>query len=228
MTPLQAISVDKSLSQAHDFESLEKIKSVTSRELEFVSYKDALIQWSICKNKDELNPSDTKIASDGGPLRHLSGNDEKQFLKNSENVYMELVDYDDSVEFVFDEFASSCSNGIIVTENDREIDVKIDLEPIVDLDIVGSSFTGIINSDISISTFMGGRRYQSFCHPVRLPPDVNTNKVFSTYIDGKMHIKVPKNNSDIIEKSLAMGYCAICEWKECLSKYFPGLSYTNE
>ncbi|CAG8706287.1 18108_t:CDS:2 [Racocetra persica] len=222
MTPLQAINVDKSLSQTHDFESLEKIKSVTSRELEFVSYKDALIQWGICKNKDELDPSDTKIASDGGPLRHLSGNDEKQFLKNSENVYMELVDYDDSVEFVFDEFASSCSNGIIVTENDREIDVKIDLEdyninfqvcnrtlaifgsikPIVDLDIVGSSFTHFTHSSSEIISpdlsFMGGRRYQSFCHPVRLPPDVNTNKIFSTYIDGKMHIKVPKNDSDII------------------------------
>ncbi|CAG8632206.1 17946_t:CDS:1, partial [Cetraspora pellucida] len=127
MTTLQTIGVDKSLSPAYDFESLENIKSATSRELEFVSYKDALIQWSICKNTDELDPSATEIASDGGPLRHLSGND-KQSLKNSENVYMELVDYDDGIEFVIDEHASFCSNGIIVTENDREMDVKIDLE----------------------------------------------------------------------------------------------------
>ncbi|CAG8791906.1 11589_t:CDS:2 [Cetraspora pellucida] len=43
-----------------------------------------------------------------------------------------------------------------------------------------------------------------------------------------MHIKVPKDGSDIIEKSLVAEYCAICKWKECLSKYFPGVSYTDE
>ncbi|CAG8702808.1 27095_t:CDS:2 [Dentiscutata erythropus] len=227
MTTLQTIGVDKS-----------PIESLASLELEFVSYKDALSQWGLYKNKDELCPSHTEFAVDGDSLKNLSGNNEKQMC-------MEMVDHDDHSEFVIDEHASSCSNGIIVNENDQEIDVEIDLEgfdidfqvcnntlaifgsskPTEDLD--SSSETASPNP--STATFRHGRRYQSFCHPIRLSTDFNVNKIFSIFIDGKMHIKVPKKNGvDIIEESLAVGYCAICKWKECLSKSFLGLSFTEE
>ncbi|CAG8568520.1 4633_t:CDS:2 [Gigaspora rosea] len=247
MTTLQAIGVDKS--QVHDFESLEKLKAIASRELEFVSYKDAHTQWGIYKNKDELCPSDAET---------LLGDNEKQLC-------MELVGHDNNLEFVIDEHASYCSNGIIVTENDQELDVKIDLEvnnaPIDFSFLVQYSLSAWIDSyflidfnihfqvchntlaifgskdDLSSSSettthdppTVGVRRYQSFCHPIKLPTSVNVNKIFSTFIDGKMHIKVPKKTeSDIIEGALEAGYCAICKWKECLSNYFPGLSNTDE
>ncbi|KAF0400050.1 hsp20/alpha crystallin family [Gigaspora margarita] len=221
MTTLQSIGVDKT--QTHDFESLEKLKAIASRELEFVSYKDAHTQWGIYKNKDELCPSDAET---------LLGDNEKQLC-------MELVDHDDNLEFVIDEHASYCSNGIIVTENDQELDVKIDLEDFNihfqvchnTLAIFGSKEDLGSSSETTThdSSTVGVRSYQSFCHPIKLPTSVNVNKIFSTFIDEKMHIKVPKKTeSDIIEEALEAGYCAICKWKECLNKYFPGLSSTDE
>ncbi|CAG8507899.1 8907_t:CDS:2 [Funneliformis mosseae] len=107
-------------------------------------------------------------------------------------------------EFEIDEDASRCSNGIIKSENEKEIDIQIDLH---DFDIEFQVFDNIlvifgkmksVKNDGEIAPPLPqhkGRRYQSVVRPISLPANADTDKIHKVLEDGIMHVKVPMNGS---------------------------------
>ncbi|CAI2164336.1 13208_t:CDS:2 [Funneliformis geosporum] len=131
--------------------------------------------------------------------------------------------------FEIDEDASRCSNGIIKSENEKEIDIKMCLH---DFDIEFQVFDNILvifgkwkpidGEIVPPVPQQKGRRYQSFVRPISLPANVNTEKIHKLVEDGVIHVKVPKNGNP--DRNLEAGYCALCKFRESLNKHFPGLS----
>ncbi|CAB4468935.1 hypothetical protein RhiirA1_533226 [Rhizophagus irregularis] len=142
--------------------------------------------------------------------------------KSEKETHNKINDFDN---FEIDEDASRCSNGIITSNSDERLDIKIDLH---DFDIEYKVFDHILvlfgkrKHHSNTSSPEKGRRYQAFVRPILLSPDMNSDKIVKEVENGVTHIKVPKNGT--FKKLLDTKYCALCKFRECLCKHFPVLS----
>ncbi|CAG8594465.1 10135_t:CDS:2 [Acaulospora morrowiae] len=163
----------------------------------------------------------------------------------------EETDEDEEFKYEIDSDAFRCSSGIVVSENDLDVVIKIDLEDFnIDYQVCNNllaifgtkkpstknnllqNFEDVIDPSVTTNSLIvpetpgGMREYKSFCHPVLLPENVDTEKIYTEIIDGILYIKIPKVFDDLNLKDnlLEAGKCALCQWRNCFNKYFPGIS----
>ncbi|CAG8634348.1 9603_t:CDS:2 [Acaulospora morrowiae] len=129
----------------------------------------------------------------------------------------EETDEEEEFKYEIDSDAFRCSSGIVVSENDLDVVIKIDLEDFnIDYQVCNNilaifgtkkpstknillqNFEDVVDPSATTNalfvpetpTTIGGRReYKSFCHPVSLPENVDTEKIYSEIIDGIMRLE---------------------------------------